>query len=148
MIDFSEILQLDCTRADLAANTKKAALEAASELVTSAHPHIGARHLLEELLTRERLGSTGLGSGVAIPHCRLDECTEPLAALIRLSRPVDFDAPDERGVDLLFVLAVPKHEENAHLEILSALARTFDEEPNLEALRRAAGDEALREALL
>ena len=148
MIDFHEILNVSCTRAGLSATTQKAALEAASELVAAANPQILARHLLEELLARERLGSTGLGAGVAIPHCRLEECNGPTAAMIRLTRPVDFEAPDGRGVDLLFVLAVPADEERVHLEILGALAHTFDHAPNLEALRRADTDESLRDVIL
>ena len=146
MIDFRQILHPACTRACVDAQSKKAALERASELLAERFPEIDPRHLLEGLLARERLGSTGLGEGVAIPHCRSEDCRAPAAALLRI-QPVDFDAPDDRAVDLIFVLAVPLHEQRTHLEILGALARAFDDAGNLLALRRAPTDQELYDAL-
>ena len=74
MIDFHEILAPGCTRIGVVAQSKKAALEEASERIAAHMPSIEPRRLLEGLLERERLGSTGLGEGVAIPHCRSAEC--------------------------------------------------------------------------
>ena len=98
--------------------------------------------MFEHLLTRERLGSTGLGEGIAIPHCRID-CPRPMAALLRLETPVDFDAPDDAPVDLLFVLIVPPGETSAHLTTLAALARLFQSADNRAALRAGASDAEL-----
>lgn len=146
MIDFGEVLTLDCVRRGVAARSMKAALEKGSELIAARQAGIDPRRLLDGLLSRERLGSTGLGEGVAIPHCRLAECRAPAAALLSTT-PIDFDAPDGQAVDLVFVLAVPLHGQRAHLEILGALARVFDDAGNLAALRRAETTAALFDTL-
>ena len=145
MIDFRRILLPECT-CRTAVRSKKAALEKGAELIAAQQPGIDPRHLLEGLLGRERLGSTGLGEGVAIPHCRLDECSAPTAALLA-TPPIDFDAPDGQRVDLVFVLAVPLHGQRTHLEILGALARVFDDDGNLAALRGAETDAELFDTL-
>ncbi len=146
MIDFRQILDRACTRVCVDTQSKKAVLDRASELLADKFPEIDQRRLLEGLLNRERLGSTGLGEGVAIPHCRSEDCQAPAAALLR-TPPIDFDAPDDQGVDLVFVLAVPLHEQRTHLEILGTLARAFDDPGNLRALRSASTDQALFDAL-
>ena len=147
MIDFHEILSPACTVVGLPAQSKKALLEAASERIAARVPAIAPRALLEGLLKRERLGSTGLGEGVAIPHCRCAECRAPVAAFLATDGGIDFDAPDDGPVDLLFTLAVPVDEGRQHLEILGALARVFDDPGNLAALRRADTDAALYDTL-
>ncbi len=146
MIDFHAILSPACTRVGVVAQSKKAALEEASVRIAAVEPAIEARGLLEGLLERERLGSTGLGEGVAIPHCRCAECRTPVAAFFATDSGIDFDAPDDAPVDLLFTLAVPVDEHRQHLEILGALARVFDDPANLAALRRARSHEALFDA--
>lgn len=148
MIDWPGLLPPDSTRIVRAHGTQKAALEAASEAVAEGHPPLDARQLLDALLQRERLGSTGLGDGVAIPHCRLKDCARPAAALLRLRQAADFDAPDGEAVDLLFVLVVPAGEQQRHLDILAALAATFASAANRAALRKAGDDGELRDAWL
>ena len=147
MIDFRQILAPDCALVDVDAHSKKAALAKASELLAGCRQEIDARLLLKGLLDRERLGSTGLGEGVAIPHCRFERCRAPAACCLRTRTALDFDAPDDQAVDLLFVLAVPRHEQRVHLEILGALARVFDDAVNLATLRRAATDRELFDGL-
>lgn len=147
MIDFRQILLPTCTRAGVAAHSKKAALETACGLLAAQFRALDARRLLAGLLKRERLGSTGLGEGVAIPHCRFAACDEPVASCLLTTAPLDFDAPDDVAVDLLFVLAVPLHDQRAHLEILGALARAFDAPGCLASLRGATSHEALYDAL-
>ena len=147
MVDFGQILVPACVRVGVVAQSKKVALEEASETIAAHVPEIDARRLLEGLLERERLGSTGLGEGVALPHCRSDECLSPVAAFMATASEIDFDAPDDAPVDLLFTLAVPVNEHRLHLEILGALARVFDDPGNLAALRRADSDQALFDTL-
>ena len=147
MVDFHDILAPAGVHLGVDAQSKKAALGEASELLADCHPQLDPRRLLEGLLRRERLGSTSIGAGVAIPHCRFDACPAPMAAFIRTRAAIDFDAPDGEGVDLMFVLAVPTREQRAHLEILGALARTFRDSGNRDALRRAATDGELFDAL-
>jgi nitrogen PTS system EIIA component len=87
-----------------------------------------ARSLVfESLFARERLGSTGLGQGVAIPHGRIKGLKEPVGAFVRLATAVPFDAPDGKPVNLVFVLLVPEHATEQHLQILSELAQLFSD---------------------
>ena len=142
MIDLRRILDPDCTRTDVRAASKKSALEQAAQLIAARHPDVDARRLLRELLARERLGSTGLGGGVAVPHCRT-QCERPLAAFMRLSQPIDFDAPDDRRVDLIFTLVVPPDAAQVHLDIFSVLVSVLNDPANPIRLRRAADDREL-----
>lgn len=134
-------------QAQLPAVSRKRVLQAASDLLAEAHPALPARTLFDELMIRERLGSTGIGEGVAIPHCRLD-CEEILGALISLEQPVDFEAMDSQPVDLLFVLVVPREENTAHLELLAALARMFSNPENRQLLREAESAAELYQQLI
>lgn len=135
-MDISRILSEQCVMAAQPANSRKRVLQAASELLAEHHPELSARQLFDELMVRERLGSTGIGEGVAIPHCRLD-CERILGALVSLEQPVDYEAMDDQPVDLLFVLVVPNEENTAHLELLAALARIFNNAENRRRLRAA-----------
>src|SRR5690606_35295187 len=78
--------------------------------------------IYESLLAREKLGSTGFGNGIAIPHCRLEQCTEAVGALLQLSSEIDFDSLDGAPVDLIFVLLVLYEATEQHLQILKTLA--------------------------
>ena len=89
------------------------------------------------LAAREKLGSTGLGQGIAIPHGRIHGLREALGAFARLRKPVPFDAPDGKPVDQLFVLLVPEHATDQHLQLLSELAQMFSERTFRERLARA-----------
>ena len=147
MIEFETILSPSCTHVGVEARSKKGVLERACQCLAEAYPSIEPRRLLEGLLARERLGSTGLGEGVAIPHCRFERCNAPVACFLRTREGIDFDGPDDQLVDLLFILAVPLHEQRIHLEILGALARAFDDPGNLASLRLAATDRELFDTL-
>ena len=93
------------------------------------------------LAARERLGSTGLGQGIAIPHGRIPRLPEAVGAFARLRAPIAFDAPDGRPVDQLFVLLVPEHATDRHLQLLSELAQMFSD-PGFRARLSAAPDAA------
>lgn len=147
MFDITKILDQATTCADVDAQSRKRAIEIASDLLADQHADLTARTLFDELMGRERLGSTALGEGVAIPHCRT-ECERIHGALLRLSTPIDYDAPDGQPVDLLFVLVVPPDESSAHLEVLAALARLFQEPENRRTLRERRSDHELYEALV
>ena len=90
-----------------------------------------------QLFAREKLGSTALGGGVAIPHCRVADCEQPLGCLVTLASGVDFDAPDSREVDLLFVLLVPEEATQIHLDLLAEIARRFSNAQYCAGLRGA-----------
>jgi PTS system nitrogen regulatory IIA component len=137
------ILERSCTKAGVPASSRKALLQYASDLLAAEYD-LPARQLFDELMNRERLGSTGLGEGVAIPHCRI-ACNRIHAACLTLAEPVDYDAIDGEPVDLVFILLVPPEENSAHLELLSDLARLFGSDDNRTELRRANSDDELYE---
>jgi PTS system nitrogen regulatory IIA component len=107
-----------------------------------------ARSLVfDSLFARERLGSTGLGQGVAIPHGRIKGLKDALGAFVRLGQPVPFDAPDGKPVNLLFVLLVPEQATEKHLQILSELAQMFSDRALREAMTAAPDAGALHQLI-
>lgn len=126
---------------DLDVSSKKRMFEQAG-LIFENNQGVGRSLVFDSLFARERLGSTGLGQGVAIPHGRIKGLREAVAAFVRLSTPVAFDAPDGKPVNLLFVLLVPEQATEQHLQILSELAQMFSDRELREQLTQAqdAGD--------
>ena len=122
---------------DLQASSKKRLFEQVGLLFEN-HDGIAKSVVFDSLLARERLDSTGLGQGVAIPHGRIKGLKEALGALVRLAQPVPFDAPDGAAVELAFVLLVPEKATEKHLQLLSELAQMFCDKALREAIRRAA----------
>lgn len=123
--------------------SKKRTLEHIANLIGQHDSVIKTKELLNFLIAREKLGSTGLGNGVAIPHCRLPSCKKPIAVFLQLANPIDFDAIDRYSVDLVFALVVPDNSINEHLELLKTLAEKFSNSLLCEALRKAKSDETL-----
>ena len=103
--------------------------------------------VFDSLFARERLGSTGLGQGVAIPHGRIKGLKDALGAFFRLGQPIPFDAPDGNPVTLVFVLLVPEKATEKHLQILSELAQMFCDKSLREAMGRAADAAALHQLI-
>lgn len=145
-MELDAFISKSCTRYDIAASSKKRALELASELLAEHYPELDASTLLDALVARERLGSTALGEGAALPHCRMASCQQPVAALLKLADPVGFDASDRQPVDLLFVLVVPEAANDLHLQILASIAGALHEPAYRTALRAAGDDAALYDA--
>lgn len=118
---------------NLSVTSKKRLFEQAGLLFENNHA-IERGKVFDSLFARERLGSTGLGEGVAIPHGRIKGLKEALAAVVRLTEPIPFDAPDGQPVKLLVFLLVPEHATEEHLEILSELAELLSDRPIRESL--------------
>jgi len=108
---------------------------------------IDERRIFSALEAREQLGSTGLGKGFALPHARLDGLMAPFALLVRLTRPIDFAAIDERPVDLVILLLTPVDAGNEHLAILAAVSRPLRGDAFVQRLRRAPDAQALHNVL-
>ena len=125
------------------ATSKKQVFELIADTLTRELEEGHPAELVAGMLAREKLGSTGLGNGIAIPHCRLRDCEEPSGVLISLATPAPFDAPDERDVDLLFALIVPEEATQEHLDMLAGLARLFSQPAFCTALRDCQTSEAL-----
>jgi nitrogen PTS system EIIA component len=108
------------------ASSKKRAFEEAGLLFETLHG-LSRALVTDSLFSRERLGSTGLGHGVAIPHGRIKGLKAPMAAVLQLAQPIGFDAPDEQAVSLLIFLLVPEAATQKHLEILSEIAELLSD---------------------
>ena len=117
------------------AGSKKRALELVSGLIAGAQPDLLETEVFDCLIARERLGSTGVGHGVAIPHGRLKAVERPLAAFAVLEKGVDFDAVDGQPVDMVCALVVPAESTEEHLQILASLAALFGDDRVRERLR-------------
>jgi PTS system nitrogen regulatory IIA component len=136
MNPLTNILSASQVLLDLDAGSKKRVFEQAGMLFES-HLGLARAIVFDSLFAREKLGSTGLGQGIAIPHGRIKGLKQAAGAFLRLSNPVPFDSPDGRPVNLLFVLLVPEQATEEHLQILSELAQRFAERPFREALLAA-----------
>lgn len=146
MLSLSEFLTADrIVVLDSPAN-REAVIEAAARLLADAPGSIAA--VGDSLRQRERMGSTAIGHGVAIPHGRSNVLNDTRAAFLRLQPGVDFEASDGEPVDLVFAMSVPEHFTQRHLQLLSELAQRFGDAEFRSALRRAPDAARLRETLL
>ncbi|MCE1238825.1 MAG: PTS IIA-like nitrogen regulatory protein PtsN [Azonexaceae bacterium] len=130
------ILSVEQVLLDLDAGSKKRVFEQAGMLF-EARLGVARSVIFDSLFAREKLGSTGLGQGVAIPHGRIKGLKQAAGAVIRLASPIPFDSPDGRPVTLLFVLLVPEQATEEHLQILSELAQRFSDRNFRESLQAA-----------
>ena len=128
------------------ATSKKRAFEEAGLLFENLHG-LSRALVTDSLFARERLGSTGLGHGVAIPHGRIKGLKSPMAAVLQLSQPIGFDAPDEQPVKLLIFLLVPEAATQKHLEILSEIAELLSDAPLREKIKSAASADELHQLI-
>ena len=143
MESLSEILTPARTVCRVPGVSKKRLFETIARIIGDDQPTLGYDAVFDQLIAREKLGSTGLGRGIAIPHCRAANCQQPLGTLVTLQEPIDFDSPDDAPVDLLFVLLVPEEANQAHLDILAMVARLLSQEDFCQQLRDAEGDNEL-----
>lgn len=144
MNQIAKILPVDNVVADLEASSKKRVFEQAGLLFENRHG-IARATVYDALFDREKLGSTGLGQGIAIPHGRIKGLKEALGAFFRLAAPVPFDAPDGQPVKLLFVLLVPEAATERHLQLLSELAQMFSDKNFRDALIAATDAAAMHQ---
>lgn len=142
-MQLSELLTPGRIACNLSTQSKKRALEKLSELISRGEARVTTNEVFDSLLARERLGGTGIGHGVAIPHGRLKNTEMTIGAFIKLQQAVDFDAIDNQPVDLLFALLVPENSTQEHLQVLASIASMFNEEPVREKLRQAKSAEEL-----
>ena len=127
---------------DLDVSSKKRVFEHAGLLFENNH-RIARSQVFDSLFAREKLGSTGLGQGIAIPHGRIKGLKEAVGAMIRMREPIPFDAPDGQPVSLIFVLLVPERATDLHLQILSELAQMFSDQAFRDQLLAATSADAM-----
>jgi len=144
------LLSNDRIRFASQATSKKRALEEVAELFATSVPELtpekAKEQVFSKLLERERLGSTGLGQGIALPHARMKGISEARGALLRLTSGIDFDAIDGQPVDLVFALLVPDQATDQHLQLLAMLAARFSDPEQCRRIREAADPDAVIKA--
>ncbi len=123
--------------------SKKRLLEALARLLASGPPSLNPDTVFERLLERERLGSTGLGHGIALPHARIKDVSEAIGAFVSIADGVDYDAMDGEPVDLAFALLVPEKATEEHLQLLAQLAGLFSDPHVRKHLREAESADAI-----
>jgi len=141
----TDVLTPAMTECNLPGGSKKRVLENLSIFITE---QLGGDaeqtdNLFHSLVARERLGSTGIGDGIAIPHCRAPGFKRIHGCLIKLSKPVDFDAIDDEPVDLIFALVVPEEKNDEHLATLARVAALLQNESSRQSLRQCSSNEEL-----
>ena len=137
----AQILPLSNVVVDMDLSSKKRVFEQAGLLFENNHS-IARAQVFDSLFAREKLGSTGLGQGVAIPHGRIKHLRDAVAAFIMTDNPIPFDAPDGESVNLIFVLLVPERATDLHLQLLSELAQMFSDKA-FRAQLRTSGEPTL-----
>lgn len=141
-MQLSHVLSLNCTKSAVQCTSKKRALEIISE-VAAKQLEQNPTELFECMLNREKMGSTGIGNGIAIPHGRIFNSDKAVAVLLQCEEPIQFDAIDNQPVDLLFALLVPDAQCKQHLKTLSSMAEKLSDKHVLRQLRNASSDNEL-----
>lgn len=141
----ARLLVADNVVLDAEVTSKKRLFEQIGLLLENSHSIAGST-VFDSLFAREKLGSTGLGQGIAIPHGRIKGLKEAVGVFVRLAQPLPFDAPDGRPVQLIFALLVPEQATEQHLQILSELAQRFSERSFRDTLISAADRDAVLQA--
>lgn len=142
-VELEDILSQSRCHSQIDGVSKKRILTFISERLASEYSKLDAGDIFASLMAREQLGSTGLGGGIAIPHCRVPLCSEIVGMLITLKQPIDFDSLDDKPVDIVFVLIVPEQKTDEHIETLAKLAELFSDEDFGFTLRNTADSEDL-----
>ncbi|MDH5423606.1 MAG: PTS sugar transporter subunit IIA [Gammaproteobacteria bacterium] len=145
-MDLTRLISLDRIECNPDIRSKKRVLERLSELLATASDQ-SSMAIFDKLIERERLGSTGLGQGIALPHGRLGRGENIIAAFIKLPEAISFDSADGQPVDLLFALLVPEEKNNEHLQTLAAIARYFQDKDNQQKIRATSSSEEILQQL-
>lgn len=147
MIDLSDFVRRDHVFADVAPTAKASLLHRVAKVASEA-TGLGEGHILSMLRSREKLGSTGIGEGIALPHARLAELEKPFGMLLRLRKPVDFDAIDGRPTDIVFALLMPDDADRDHLNVLACVARRLRSSQVTDRIRNAEDQDELYRLLV
>lgn len=142
-MQLTEILTISCTSCDVKVTSKKRILERICQLAANQVGDIEQDELLESLLNREKMGSTGIGNGIAIPHGRLPNTSKAVAVLVTTEQAIDFDAIDNRNVDIFIALFVPENSCKEHLKTLQSIAQLFSDKKVIKQVRRCHDNQAL-----
>jgi len=133
----ASILSPARTYCGLNVSSKKRAIEHGAQFIAESEPRIEEADLYRSLIAREKISPTGLGHGIALPHCKLPTCSGIVGALVTLSEPIDFEAIDDQPVSTLFYVVVPERQTDQHLAVLSMLMKRFNNSAFRQRLKQA-----------
>lgn len=146
-MDLKDLVSANSVVCNAEIASKKRALELLADLLAKRSNTEDSFEIFQLLTEREKLGSTSLGHGIALPHTRTNLCNNAIGAFIKLNKGIDFDSPDHKPTDLLFALMVPEQHTEEHLKILAGLASMFSDEKLCHNLRTATTDTELHDTL-
>jgi PTS system nitrogen regulatory IIA component len=143
MTTLKQVLSTERTYIGNFGASKKRVLQTLAERLSPSLGDVSELALFDQLIARERLGSTGIGSGVAVPHCRLEGISQAIAALVKLDDPIDFESVDNQPVDILFVLVVPTEATDEHLQLLASVVERVNNSATLNKMRNCQSADSL-----
>lgn len=138
-----DILTLDCTLCAVKGTSKKKLLEIISTTAADKIENLDTHQLFESLMAREKVGSTGIGNGIAIPHGRLSNTSQVIAVLLTSEQAVEFDAIDNRNVDIIIALFVPEESCQQHLDTLQSIAQIFSDKKTAKKVRKCTSSQEI-----
>ena len=145
---FENILVAECTQANIAISSKKKAIQTIAESLSQYTDDIDVDTLYTNLIGREKLGSTGIGQGIAIPHCRIPTTHQLFAVCLTLSEPIDFESIDGRPVDVIFAMIVPEQCGDVHLTTLAEIAKAFQNTDITKRIRSCTNSRELYQTII
>ena len=146
-MDIQAIVSLDRTECAVQCNSKKRILEIIADIAAKQNENIDQATVLNSLMARERMGSKGIGNGIALPHGRLPGLEKVIAIVVTSTPAIDFDALDEKPVDIFFALLVPEEQTEGHLQTLATVAGKLSDKETIKAIRRATTSDDILSAL-
>ncbi|WP_278383891.1 PTS IIA-like nitrogen regulatory protein PtsN [Alteromonas mediterranea] len=146
-MDIQAIVSLDRTECAVQCNSKKRILEIIADIAAKNNDNIDQATVLNSLMSRERMGSTGIGNGIALPHGRLPGLEKVIAIVVTSTPAINFDALDEKPVDIFFALLVPEEQTEGHLQTLATVAGKLSDKETIKAIRRATTSDDILSAL-
>ena len=146
-MNIQALVSLDRTECAVQCNSKKRILEIISDIAAQTNPEVEKEAVLSALLGREKVGSTGIGNGIALPHGRLPELTKVTAVVVTTTPAVNFDAIDDKPVDIFFAILVPENQTEGHLQTLATIAGKLSQKEIIKAIRGAETKEEVIAAL-
>ncbi len=146
-MNIQALVSLDRTECAVQCNSKKRILEIISDIAAQANPEVEKEAVLSALLGREKVGSTGIGNGIALPHGRLPELTKVTAVVVTTTPAINIDAIDDKPVDIFFAILVPENQTEGHLQTLATIAGKLSQKEIIKAIRGAETKEEVIAAL-
>ncbi|MBL53283.1 MULTISPECIES: PTS IIA-like nitrogen regulatory protein PtsN [Marisediminitalea] len=146
-MNIQALVSLDRTECAVQCNSKKRILEIISDIAAQTNPEVEKEAVLSALLGREKVGSTGIGNGIALPHGRLPELTKVTAVVVTTTPAINFDAIDDKPVDIFFAILVPENQTEGHLQTLATIAGKLSQKEIIKAIRGAETKEEVIAAL-